>query len=69
VKVRAIIKENGSGCIGWLVDLPGIYAEGKTSGQVLEMLQRGAEKLLALDLSIDPQPRCTLIDIPSGGDH
>lgn len=69
MKVRAIIKESGAGCVGWLVDLPGIYAEGETSGQVLEALRRGAERLMALDLTEGPRAQHAVIEIPSGGDH
>jgi len=46
MKFRAVVKKSGGWWIGWLVDLPGVNAQERTKGELLESLKIGAEDML-----------------------
>ena len=46
MKFRAVVKKSGGWWIGWLVDLPGVNAQERTKGELLESLKIGAEGML-----------------------
>lgn len=46
---RAIIQKKSDWRIGWLIDLPGVNAQGKTRKRMVESLQIGAREMLALN--------------------
>jgi len=46
VEFRAVIKRSGDWWIGWLVDLPGVNAQERTKGELLESLKIGAEDMI-----------------------
>jgi len=46
MKFRAVVKKSGGWWIGWLVDLPGVNAQERTKGELLESLEIGAEDML-----------------------
>jgi len=48
MQFRAVIKKSGDWWIGWLVDLPGVNAQGRTREELIESLRIGAEDMLAL---------------------
>ena len=54
MQYRAIIKKSGDWWIGWLVDLPGVNAQERTRGEVIESLKIGAEDMLATEVSFEP---------------
>jgi len=47
MEFRAVIKKSGDWWIGWLVDLPGVNAQERTSEKLIESLRIGAEDMLA----------------------
>jgi predicted RNase H-like HicB family nuclease len=46
LKFRAVIGKSGDWWIRWLIDLPGVNAQEKTKGELLESLRIGAEDML-----------------------
>jgi len=46
MQYRAVIKKSGNWWIGWLIDLPGVNAQEKSKGQLIESLRIGAEDIL-----------------------
>ncbi len=46
MQYRAVIKKSGNWWIGWLIDLPGVNAQEKSKGELIESLRIGAEDML-----------------------
>ena len=46
MQYRAVIKKSGNWWIGWLIDLPGVNAQEKSNGELIESLRIGAEDML-----------------------
>jgi len=46
MQYRAIIKKSDDWWVGWLIDLPGVNAQEKSKGEVIESLKIGAEDIL-----------------------
>lgn len=46
MEYRAVIKKSGDWWIGWLIDLPGVNAQEKSRGKLIESLKIGAEDML-----------------------
>ena len=46
MQYRAVIKKSGNWWIGWLIDLPGVNAQEKNKGELIESLRIGAEDML-----------------------
>jgi len=46
MQYRAIIKKSDGWWIGWLIDLPGVNAQEKSKGKLIESLRTGAEDML-----------------------
>ena len=46
MEFRAVIKRSGEWWIGWLVDLPGVNAQGRTKDELLKSLKIGAEDMI-----------------------
>jgi predicted RNase H-like HicB family nuclease len=61
---RAIIKKVDDWWIGWLVDLPGVNAQEKTRADLMESLRVGAQEMLAMEISFEPDSFMTTISIP-----
>ncbi len=61
MEYRAVIKKTGGWWIGWLVDLPGVNAQEKTKGKLIESLKIGAEDLL--NTPIEPKDEEELVKI------
>ena len=61
MQFRAVIKKNGDWWIGWLVDLPGVNAQEKTRGKLLESLKIGAEDML--NIPFEPKGEEELVPI------
>jgi hypothetical protein len=64
MKYRAVIKKTGDWWIGWLIDLPGVNAQEKTKGKLLDSLRIGALDMLATEVSFEPKMEMTTIEIP-----
>ena len=64
MKYRAVIKRSGDWWIGWLIDLPGVNAQERSQGELLESLRIGAEDMLATDVPFIPDAQLTTIDVP-----
>jgi predicted RNase H-like HicB family nuclease len=64
MKFRAMIKQSGNWWIGWLIDLPGVNAQEKTKGKLLESLKIGAEDLLKTEVPFEAEVQMTTIEIP-----
>jgi predicted RNase H-like HicB family nuclease len=65
MKYRAVIKQTGDWWIGWLVDLPGVNAQERTRGQVVESLRIGAQEMLATEVPFELDATMTTIEIPT----
>lgn len=63
MKFRAMIKKSGDWWIGWLIDLPGVNAQEKTRGELIESLKIGAEDLLSTAVPFEAEAQMTTIDI------
>ena len=50
--------------IGWLVDLSGINAQEKTKEELIEALTIGAQEMLDMEISIEPNSFMTTISVP-----
>jgi predicted RNase H-like HicB family nuclease len=61
MEYRAVIKKADGWWIGWLVDLPGVNAQGKTKEKLIESLKIGAEDLL--NTPIEPKDEEELVKI------
>ena len=61
MKFRAVIKNTGDWWIGWLVDLPGVNAQEKTKGKLIESLKIGAEDML--ETPFEPEKEEELVSI------
>ena len=46
MQYRGVIKKSGNWWIGWLIDLPGVNAQEKSKGELIESLRIGAEDML-----------------------
>jgi len=64
MKYRAVIKNVDGWWIGWLVDIPGVNAQERTQGRLLESLRIGAVEMLATEVRFDPGATMAVIDIP-----
>ena len=64
MKYRAVIKKVNEWWIGWLVDLPGVNAQEKTKEELIESLKVGAQEMLELEVSFEPEGLMTTINIP-----
>lgn len=64
MKYRAVIKKTGDWWIGWLVDLPGVNAQEKTKAELIESLKIGAQEMLAMEITFEPDALMTTISIP-----
>ena len=65
MEYRAVIKKSGDWWIGWLVDLPGVNAQEKTKGKLVESLRLGAEDVLSTGVDFDADALMTTIDVPA----
>ena len=61
VEFRAVIKKSDGWWIVWLIDLPGVNAQEKTRGQLLESLRIGAEDMLMTPF--EPEEEAELVTI------
>ena len=61
MEYRAVIKKADGWWIGWLIDLPGVNAQEKTKGKLIESLKIGAEDLL--NTPIEPKDEEELVKI------
>jgi predicted RNase H-like HicB family nuclease len=64
MKFRAIIKKSGDWWIGWLVDLPGVNAQERTTEELIKSLKIGAEDMLMTP--IEPEKEEELVAIELG---
>ena len=64
MKYRAVIKKTGDWWIGWLVDLPGVNAQEKTKAELIESLRIGAQEMLAMEITFEPDALMTTISVP-----
>jgi len=64
MKYRAVIKKSGEWWIGWLIDLPGVNAQEKTKGELIESLRVGAEDMLDTEVPFESGAEMTTVDIP-----
>ena len=55
MEYHAVIEKSEGWWIGWLIDLPGVNAQERTQGELLESLKSGAEDLLDLKGIQDPK--------------
>jgi predicted RNase H-like HicB family nuclease len=65
MEYRAVIKKSGDWWIGWLVDLPGVNAQERTKGKLVESLRLGAEDMLSTGVDFDADALMTTIDVPA----
>ena len=61
MQYRAVIKKSGNWWIGWLIDLPGVNAQEKSKGELIESLRIGAEDML--NTPFEPKDEEELIKI------
>ncbi|MFQ6031924.1 MAG: type II toxin-antitoxin system HicB family antitoxin [Candidatus Zixiibacteriota bacterium] len=64
MKYRAIIQQTDKWWIGWLVDFPGVNAQEKTKGELLESLRVGAEDMLKAEVEVPPDGLLELVEVP-----
>jgi predicted RNase H-like HicB family nuclease len=64
MRYRAIIKKSGNWWIGWLIDLPGVNAQEKTRGELLESLKLGAQEMLTTEVSFEAEAQMTTVEVP-----
>jgi predicted RNase H-like HicB family nuclease len=64
MKYRAVIKKRGDWWIGWLVDLTGVNAQERTKAELIESLTVGAQEMLAMEITFEPDAFMTTINIP-----
>ncbi|MFH1704110.1 MAG: type II toxin-antitoxin system HicB family antitoxin [Nitrospirota bacterium] len=64
MKYRAVIKKREDWWIGWLVDLPGVNAQERTKAELIESLTIGAQEMLAMEITFEPDAFMTTINIP-----
>ena len=64
MKYRAVIKKTRDWWIGWLVDLPGVNAQERTKAELVESLKIGAQEMLAMEITFEPNALMTTISIP-----
>lgn len=64
MKYRAVVKKVDAWWIGWLVDLPGVNAQEKTKGALIESLKIGAQEMLDLEVPFEPEGFMTTINVP-----
>ena len=64
MKYRAVIKKTDDWWIGWLVDLPGVNAQERTKAELIESLKIGAQEMLAMEITFEPNALMTTISIP-----
>lgn len=65
MKCRAVIKQTGDWWIGWLVDLPGVNAQERTRGRVVESLRIGAQEMLETEVPFEVDAVMTTVEIPT----
>jgi predicted RNase H-like HicB family nuclease len=63
VKFRAVIKKSGDWWIGWLVDLPGVNAQGRTREELIESLKVGAEDMLMTPVELEGEEELIAIEL------
>lgn len=63
MKYRAVIKKTDGWWIGWLVDLPGVNAQERSRGKLIESLEIGAREMLATEIPFDVCAEMTTIDV------
>jgi predicted RNase H-like HicB family nuclease len=61
MQYRAVIKKSDGWWIGWLVDLPGVNAQGRTKKKLIESLRIGAEDML--NTPFEPTAEEELVEI------
>jgi predicted RNase H-like HicB family nuclease len=61
MQYRAVIKKSGDWWIGWLIDLPGVNAQEKSRGELIESLKIGAEDML--NIPFEPTDEEELVKI------
>ncbi len=64
MRFRAVIKKSGDWWIGWLVDLPGVNAQGRTKEELIESLRIGAQDMLMTP--VEPKKKEELVTIEVG---
>lgn len=65
MKYRAVIKQTGDWWIGWLVDLPGVNAQERTRGRVVESLRIEAQEMLEAEVPFEVDAVMTTVEIPT----
>ncbi len=63
VEFRAVVKKTDGWWIGWLVDLPGVNAQERTRGELLESLKIGAEDMLVTPLQLEEEAELVTIEV------
>ena len=61
MQYRAVIKKSGNWWIGWLVDIPGVNAQEKSRGKLIESLKVCAEDML--NTPVEPKDEEELVRI------
>jgi len=64
MKCRAVIKKSGDWWIGWLIDLPGVNAQGIAKSELIASLRIGAEDMLDTEVPFEPGCKMPTVDIP-----
>ncbi len=64
MKFRAVVKKSGDWWIGWLVDLPGVNAQERTRGKLIESLKIGAEDMLMTPFELKDEEELVTVPIP-----
>ena len=63
MQFRAIIRKEDDWWIGWLMDLPGVNAQGKTRAELMESLKIGAEDMLAAPFEAEKEEEVVAITV------
>lgn len=63
MQYRAVIKKSGNWWIGWLIDLPGVNAQERSKGELIESLRIGAEDMLNTPLELKDEEELVKIEV------
>jgi predicted RNase H-like HicB family nuclease len=64
MQYRALIKKSDGWWIGWLVDVPGINAQEKTKGKLIDSLTICAEEMLNTTVELKETEELVRIEVP-----
>jgi hypothetical protein len=59
-----MVKRSDGWWIGWLLDLPGVNAQERTRGKLIESLRIGAQDMLATQVLFEPENTMITIEVP-----